>query len=128
MPTLPVSQLGVWRFTYRENAMRRRAIVTGAFTILAAGAVAGAAPASAADGASVERPQCGFTAGHFPGVDVEILSTSCQVVGTPGGVVNAHFTAQVPEGYTVEPGRYADGPCTAWVTPTGRITNVCQFG
>src|SRR5687768_6370829 len=108
--------------------MRRTALITGAFTILAAGAVAGAAPASAGDGASVERPQCGFTAGSFPGVDVEILSTRCQVVATPGGVVNARFTAQVPEGYTVEPGTYADGPCIVIVTPTGRITSVCQFG
>ena len=107
--------------------MRRGALITGAFTILAAGAVAGAAPASAGDGASVERPQCGFTAGSFPGVDVEIISTSCLVVGTPGGVVNAHFTAQVPEGYTVETGTYADGSCTSTVTPTGRIITVCQF-
>jgi hypothetical protein len=124
---LLVGQLGVWRLACRENAMRRSALVTGAFTILAAAAVAGAAPAAAGDGASVQRPQCGFTPGHFPGVDVEILSTSCLVVATPGGVVNAHFTAQVPEGYTVAPGIYPDGPCTSTVTPTGRITNVCHF-
>ena len=108
--------------------MRRTALITGAFTILAAGAVAGAAPASAGDGAIVERRQCGFTAGHFPGVDVEILSTSCLFVGTTGGVNNVHYTAQVPEGYTVEPGIYAGGPCRSIVTPTGRITTVCQFG
>ena len=108
--------------------MRRNALVTAAFTILAAGAVAGAAPASAADGATVSRPECGFTPGHFPGVDVEIVSTDCVVVQTPGGPVTAHFTAQVPEGYTVAPGVYADGgPCRVTVTPTGRIINVCHF-
>jgi hypothetical protein len=110
--------------------MRRSTLVTGAFTLLAASAVAGAAPASAAEGAEVIHPQCGFTPNHFPGVDVEILSTNCTVVVTPAGLVNAQFTAQVPEGYTVEPGIYADAnnPCMVTVTPTGRIINVCHFG
>jgi hypothetical protein len=109
--------------------MRRSALVSAAFTILAAGAVAGAAPASAGNGAIVIRPDgCGFTPGSFPGVDVEIVGTNCLVVRTPGGPLTAHFTAQVPEGYTVAPGTYADGgPCRATVTPTGRINYVCHF-
>jgi hypothetical protein len=109
--------------------MRRSTLVTGAFTLLAAGAVAGATPASAGEGAQVLRPQCGFTADHFPGVDVEILSTRCTVVITRDGPVNAHFTAQVPDGYTVAPGVYASAgdPCRATVTPNGRIINVCHF-
>src|SRR4051812_42284698 len=101
--------------------MRRSALVTAAFTILAAGAVAGAAPASAGNGATVIRPDaCGFTAGHFPGVDVEIVTSDCQVVFTPGGPVIAHFTAQVPAGYTVAPGTSSDGTCRTTVTPSGR--------
>jgi hypothetical protein len=108
--------------------MRRSALVTAAFTILAAGGFVAAAPASAADGANVMRPDCGFTPGHFPGVDVEIRATDCLVVQTPGGPTTAHFTARVPEGFTVAPGVYADGgPCRTTVTPSGRITFVCHF-
>ena len=108
--------------------MRRSTLVTATVTALAAGAIAAAAPASAGEGATVMRPAaCGFTPGHFPGVDVGIVGTKCVVVATPGGPVNAHFTAQVPAGYTVAPGRYGDGGCVATVTPTGRINAMCHF-
>jgi hypothetical protein len=86
------------------------------------------APAASADqGAEVIHPECGFTAGHFPEVDVEIVAFTCQVVLTPGGPVNAHSRAWVPEGYSVAPGVYRDGACRSVVTPTGLITTNCAF-
>jgi hypothetical protein len=106
--------------------MRRTAVATALFTGLVSTAVIGAAPASA--GAFIEHPQCGFTAGSFPGVDVEIIASRCQVVHTPAGRVNAYFVAQVPKGYTIEPGVTRDGPCRVTVTPSRRITATCHFG
>lgn len=109
--------------------VRRTAALVGTLFALLAGATLSAAPASAGEGATILYPtECGYTPGHFPGIDVEIQATYCKVVITPAGVVNAVLKAQIPEGYPIPQGTTSDDNCRDTVSATGRINGTCHFG
>ena len=104
---------------------QRVTVLVGAAALATALGVAVSGPVSAAGAEIIYPPKCGWTPGHFPGVEQEVIASYCKVVLSPDGGFHAVLRGRLPDGTSVARTYVEHIPgCISLVTVSGRLVNV----